>query len=255
MNFKSYSIAGLFFAGVVCATTVAAYAAPLADYGASPVTVEGPRGMFINPTSETLKEGDFAGSVCGAAIAGDSNYTTTYGQSLSYGVSESIEFGGVGLYMSGDPDQEVEAFGPQLKVRVLEEQDVLPELSLGGYMYFGDNVAEYNAAFMALAKRFVIADKGIVRAVTTHVGLRGAWFDNDAINDNALIGYAGLEIGLPKHLALIGEISTKDDLYNKMPWSFGIQAKHPDGIALSLAAVQPGFANEPAVFIGVGINF
>lgn len=219
------------------------------------VTVEGPTGMFLNPTSRSSEAGTFKTQLCGTSLPRVDGNVAVYQLVATYAIADWFEVGGQWQSVSPDKDNHLNIGGPQARLRLLQESDVLPELSIGGYLKEGEDALSQRTAYTAASKFFDIENAGIINQVGLHTGFKYLWQDSDFNESNGAIGYLGAELGLVKNLHLVGEVSLKDDVYDRTPFSYGLQVRHPDGFGFSLAAIQTGFDSRPAVFIGVGINF
>lgn len=226
------------------------------DYvgGRGLLTIEGPTGLFINPTSGTMPAGAFTAQYCFFLPNWSaSDPLMAHGALLSYGVTDWLEVGGLFSAIDIDGGDELISGGPQIRIRLLKQDDgLLPELSVGGYAFLGDE--EKYSAFVALFKSFDISKDGIVRSVGFHAGIRERWIDKGEDPSNAPVGYFGLEVELPLRIYLVGEVSTADeDLSNNTPYAFGVQWRL-GGINISAALTDPGFdfVDEPSFFFGIG---
>ena len=220
------------------------------------LTMEGPTGMFINPTSGTMPEGAFTAQYCFFLPNwSSSDPLMAHGALLSYGVTDWLEVGALLSYLDIDKGGDFFSGGPMVRARLLKQDDIMPELSVGFYAYFGDK-EEYNP-FIALFKSFEIDRDGFLRSVGFHLGVRERFIEKGpfAGNDSDTpVGYFGVEIELPLRLYLVGEVSTKDkDYSDSTPYAFGVQWRL-GGINISVAATDPGFpfVDEPSLFFGIG---
>ena len=218
------------------------------------LTIQGPTGMFINPTSGTLPEGSFTAQYC-LLLPNNETDIIGHGGLISYGVTEWLEIGGLLSFIDDNKNNDLtSAGGPQARVRILKDQGAMPEWSVGGYAIFGD-LERYNA-YTALYKNFVIDPSGMVRSIGLHLGLRETWIEDSADSQDAPVGYGGLEIELPFRLYLVGEVSTKDKDSggDKTPYAFGVQWRL-GGVNISTAFANSGAFSEPSFFFGVGSQF
>jgi hypothetical protein len=134
----------------------------------------------------------------------------------------------------------------------MKQDDMMPELSVGGYSFLGDE--EKYSAFLALFKSVEIDRDGFLRSVGLHAGIRNRWIEDGPDPSDTPVGYFGLEVELPFRLYLVGEVSTKDkDLGDDVPYAFGVQWRL-GGINISVACADPGFpfVDEPSFFFGIG---
>src|SRR3546814_4255161 len=83
--------------------------------------------------------------------------------------------------------------------------------------------------FIAASKGFAVDPGGIVPGIRLHAGFRQLWQDRDVKERDGSIVFAGLDNGLPHDLHLVGEVSTKDDVYRRTPFSVGVQWRDPRG--------------------------
>lgn len=222
------------------------------------ITLEGPSGMFINPTSGTLPEGH--GTVQYAIFLPDNNTDVVgHGISASYGITDYGEIGVTGNFIDVDNDfidDEFTAAGPYARLRLSKDEGVVPEVSIGAYSHFGDDELESHAGFLAAYKRLPIDDNGFLRSVGVHGGAKHLWIDDDANpDDTSFAGYGGVELEIPCRIYIVGEVQTKDsDFHDDIPYSFGVQWRAA-GISMSLAGIQNGSTDDPGFYYGIGGDF
>jgi len=237
------------FAGPTYIETAPPPEAPY-EAGRGLLTLEGPSGMFINPTSATMPAGAFTAQACYFNPNLDSSVNGT-GLLVSYGVTDWFELGLVGNYVFLEDaiGDDLAVLGPMARVRLLKDEGLLPQLSLGYYGKFGDAAAETNTGFLAAYKRFPVGDEsGFVKSIGLHLGGRFSSLDANDVS----VGYGGLEVQLPYRLYIVGEISTKDsDVHSDVPYAAGIQWR-AGGINISLAALQTGGLDDPGFYFGIG---
>ncbi len=219
------------------------------------LTTEGPSGMFLNPTSGTLAQGQVTAQYCLAGLEIGGDRVVAHGALASIGVTDWLEIGAIGQMISPD-GHDFAAGGPQVRMRALADRGVWPELSIGAYVREGHEVATTRSGFVALSKRVDFDGDGHVPALRLHGGFRQTWMEVSGGPDpRGSIGYGGLEVELPKHLFVISEVSNRSSLYKRTPYSVGMQMRHPDGYGFSVSAVQLGFLDRVGVFVGIGVNF
>ena len=222
------------------------------------ITAQGPTGLFINPTSSTLKKNELLVQYCAAALESDNNDNIIEHNAIaSYGISDWFEIGVFGQAMDRDKngvDTTFSGAGPFGRLRIFREEKLRPELSLGGISLNGDADPEItkHTVFIAASKRSGLKEKGFPVDFRLHTGIRKFWKDN---GDNDEVVFFGGEIELPKYTYIVTEISTEADSDSHVPFSIGFQVRHPDGVGLSLATFQPGNQSELVVFVGIGINY
>jgi hypothetical protein len=221
--------------------------APVAyEAGRGLITLEGPSGMFINPTSATLPSGAFTAQYCFFLPNNDFD-TVGHGLMASYGVTDFIELGVIGNYLDNAADPV--GFGPMARLRLLKDEGYLPQLAVGGFSRFSDNAGfEKHGAFLAAYKRLPISEDGFVRSLGIHAGIKQLWLDNA----DSFSGYGGLELQFPFRVYLVGEVQTKDnDINAEVPYAFGVQWRL-GGINISVAGIQNGNLDEPGFYFGIG---
>jgi hypothetical protein len=188
--------------------------APEAQYegGRGLLTIEGPSGLFINPTSGTLPAHAFTAQYCFFMPNNESSPVVWHGAMVAYGVTDWFEVGA--LFSAFDFDQrnfrisDLAGAGPLARVRLLKQDGFIPQVSVGGYMRFGG--IESYSAFIALYERFEIDPNGFLRSIGLHAGLRETWVQKGLTErSDAPVGYFGLEFQLPYRFYLVGEISTQ----------------------------------------------
>ena len=222
------------------------------------VTAQGPTGLFINPTSSTLKKNEFLVQYCAAVLESNNDDNILEHNAItSYGVTDWFELGVFGQAMDRDKagvDTTLSGVGPFARLRMLREEYLRPELSIGGISLNGgaDPEITKHTIFAAASKRAGLRERGCPVDVRFHTGVRTFWKDN---GDNDEVVYFGGEIELPRHMYVVSEVSTEADSDSHIPFSIGFQVRHPDGVGLSLATFQPGNQSELAVFVGIGINY
>lgn len=246
------------------------------------ITASGPTGMFLNPTSGTMQKGDISAQVFGSTIKPIARLDTPsppgtgrdqfayYNALLGYGVTDWLEVGGLAQLAdrsNGGDQQSVMAGGGYARVRVIKDQGLFPELSVGGMFFEGNEILDKRTLFMALSKRVEISDTGFLRGFRLHLGGLHSWqkagselsFKNwKALaqrGDSDTAGYIGGELEIPKHLFLVGEIQSRSAGDQRQPFSFGLQFRHPEGFGLSVALLRPGLQEGMTAYIGIGINF
>jgi hypothetical protein len=248
------------------------------------ITLEGPSGMFNNPTSATLPQGRFTIQTCRFFPNRDTD-VVGWGAMLAYGITDWLEIGAVGnlvdvnddlipdqraisraaargVPISADKagyDDEFAVGGPMLRARLLRDREWWPEISIGGYLKWGTNALNAGTAFVAASKRLPIDPDGFVKSVVIQTGARETWYDKPQgrgrVRDSGRF-YGGLEVELPYRFYLIGELTQKDnDFDRRMPWAYGLQCRLP-GVGLTFAVLQDGGPHPRAGFYsGVGISF
>jgi len=248
------------------------------------ITLEGPSGMFINPTSATLPKGRFTIQSCRFFPNRDTD-VVGHGALISYGVTDWLEVGAVGnlvdvnddlipdqhairkAAVTGVPltrdqagyDDEFAVGGPMVRVRLLRDREWWPELSVGGYLKWGTNALNAGTLFVAASKRIPIDPDGFFKSIVIQTGARETWYDKPQgrgqVRDSGRF-YGGLELELPYRFYAVGELTQKDnDFDRRMPFAYGLQCRLP-GVALTFAALQDGGAHERiGLYSGVGISF
>lgn len=255
MMFKANSMSVVAAVCLLAQTHGALAADGVYEGGRGLLTLEGPSGMFINPTSGTMPQDAATLQYC---IIFPENKTDVVGHGLmaAYGVSDALEIGASGNYIDlREADDSFAGGGPLVRYRLTKDEGVMPQIGIGGYSRFGDDELDKYAAFIAAYKRLPISDDGLVRALGVHVGAKSLWVDDDVNpDDQTTSGYAGAELQLPLRLYLVGEVQTKDDDFNAhTPYAFGAQWRAA-GIAMSMAGIQDGSFDDPSFFYGIGYS-
>jgi hypothetical protein len=259
------AIGGLILLGFLFGEIGTGWARNLATRGV--ITLDGVPGLFLNPTSGTLQKGEVSFQACISSQDWLGDRVWWKGMFGAYGVSDRLELGFSHAGLDNRSDgKSVDANGPALRYRFMEEAISGWEGSFGCYWRPGTKYVARSGANLAFSRR--IGTVGSTRReVRLHAGIRGFWQDGwwigkwlgsqqvSLAKDDATLGYGGLEVGLPGSLSLIGEVSTKGGYFSKTPWAFGLQYKMAGGFGCSLGAVQPGYARSAGFFFGIGINF
>jgi len=243
-------------------------ASPAYKGGRGLITLQGMSGMFLNPTSGTLDQGQLTVQYCLYVDRFDLNNVVGHGIMASYGVTDWLEVGAFGNLAEIDGfdrrwfDDPVFVGGPFARIRLLKDEGSMPELSVGGIYLDGSEKGDvlYRAeAFVALSKGFNIDPDGTFKSVRLHGGLRYA-SRSDAVSpgDFALV-YGGVELELPYSLYLIGEVSSNNLLKKggiDLPYAVGVQWKPNSVLGISVAFMNPELLGlQNGFWFGVGVNF
>ncbi len=231
------------------------------EAGRGLITLEGPSGLFINPTSATLPQGAATLQYC-LFFPNTDNRIVGHGLMAAYGITDWLELGAIGTYIEANRDnpghREFVLGGPMVRIRLLKDESWWPQFSIGGYGRYGTNFLAQTTAFAAAYKRFPIDEDGFLKAIGFHLGGRLSWFHDDAAESSSLDGYFGGEIQLPARLYLVSEISTRGKSstgnFKRIPYSFGIQWRLK-AVNLSVAMIQRGNDKELGLYSGVGLGF
>jgi hypothetical protein len=219
------------------------------------ITLEGPSGMFLNPTSATLPQGIWSAGFC-AILTNQDTDILGYSMYASYGVRDWLELGVVANMFDFAHNDEVPAGtygtgGPMARIRLMRDRDSWPEISLGAYAKMGTDQFDSKNVFLAASKTIPIDEKGFVKTITFQGGFRESWLEApDHFNTNRF--YGGLEVQLPGNFYVVGEVSQfarrKDEF---TPWAAGIQWRGKR-FGLSAAIVQSGDDDPPSIYLGIG---
>lgn len=215
------------------------------------VTLEGPSGMFLNPTSATLPQGTFAFGYCFLLKNQDTDILG-YQMVFSYGVRDWLELGVVASLFDFDitPQGDYGTGGPMARIRLLRDRESWPEISLGAYSKWGTDNFDSSNVYLAVSKTVPIDEKGFFKTVTFHGGFRESWLEAPDRNTNRF--YGGVEVQLPCNLYLVGEVTQfarrKDEF---TPWAAGIQWRGRV-FGLTAAIAQTGDDDPPSIFLGIG---
>ncbi len=219
------------------------------------VTLEGPSGMFLNPTSATLPQGQFSLGYC-FVLTNQETDILGHHMFLSYGVRDWLELGFVADMVNfrttgGElPKGSYGAAGPMARIRLVRDRSWWPEVSLGAYSKWGTDNFDSDNVYLAVSKTLPVDEKGFVRTVTFQGGFRESWLQAPDRNTNRF--YGGVEIQLPGNFYVIGEVtqfaSKKDEF---MPWAAGIQWRGRR-FGVTAAIVQSGDDDPPSIYLGIG---
>src|ERR1700748_3880321 len=105
------------------------------------ITLEGPSGMFLNPTSATIPQGVWSAGFC-SVLTNQDTEILGYSMFASYGVRDWLEVGVVANMFDFAINDEVPkgtyaTAGPMARVRLMRDRDYWPEISGGGYAQKG----------------------------------------------------------------------------------------------------------------------
>ena len=235
--------------------------APVEPYeaGRGLITLEGPSGMFINPTSATLPQGAYTAQYC-LLFPNQDTDAVGHGLMMSYGIKDWLEVGLTGnlLDVNAGADREFAAGGPLVRVRLLKDESWWPQFSVGAYAKWGSHPLNQVTAFAAAYKRIPISESGPVRSLGFHAGARESWFDNDQIQSDSFTGYFGAEIQLPYRVYLVGEISTPGFTRGgkrpkSNPYAWGAQWRLR-GVNLSVAAMDQDGTGRVGIWSGFAFS-
>lgn len=231
------------------------------DYegGRGLITLEGPAGMFINPTSGTIPEGYATVQYCvffpnedGDLF--DSTPAIGHGAIAAYGVADNLELGVQGNLIDPDSGDSVTAVGPFIRYRVMQDvEGGAPEVGVGAYSRFGDEQIQKIGLFAAASKRATF--EGPIRSAAVHLGGREVFNEEGAVDEN-FAAYVGLELELPLRIYAVGEYQfyTQDDdivAPQDDPHAFGLQWR-AGGINMSVAGIANGSLEDYSFYYGVG---
>ncbi|MFN4088802.1 MAG: hypothetical protein ACK4QW_07125 [Alphaproteobacteria bacterium] len=250
------------------------------------ISYSGQTGMFLNPTSGTARAGDLSLQSCALVFGFDGKTVVSHAGLATYGVTDWLEIGlfGIGVYGApkdaGGPGSGPGGPGPgpgpgpgggpgggsgikstmgaaqgNLRLRLLKDEGGLPEISVGGMYRAGDGWLRQEQLFVAASKGFDLDPAGPVRAIRFHAGFRQLWQDRNFRERDGSIVFGGIDVALPWNLHLVGEVSSKDDVYPRTPFSVGIQWRDPRGFGASLAFVRSDDWGEDGAYVGIGFNF
>jgi len=221
----------------------------LYEGGRGLITLEGPTGMFLNPTSGTLPGGAFTLQYCFLLPTNDFSEVMGNGLLLAYGITDFLEVGVMANYIAIDGASDPASVGPQVRIRLLKDTTYLPEFSIGYYGRFGDDPLDQHGIYAAAFKRLPIGDEsGVVKSLGFHAGVRQVWDTPE--DDDTFRVYGGMEVQLPLRLYLVGEVSSKDNV-PKTPYAYGVQWRF-GGINVSIAGMQDGTFKNDAFWFGIG---
>ncbi|MEZ5324082.1 MAG: hypothetical protein R3F19_03360 [Verrucomicrobiales bacterium] len=222
------------------------------EAGRGLLTLEGPSGMFINPTSATLPRNTFTLQYCFFLPQNNSD-VVGHGLLAAYGVTDWLELGAYGNYIdiNDGVDDELTGAGPFARVRLIEPDGFIPQVSIGAYSRFSsdDALPQKIGAFAAAYTRVPIDEAGFLKSVGFHYGVRNVWLDGA---DDTFNGFIGAELQFPYRFYVVGEVSTKDDdTQSEVPYSFGVQWRAA-GVNISVAGIQDGNLDDPGFYFGIG---
>ena len=147
------------------------------EAGRGLITLEGPSGMFINPTSATLPKGKFTAQYCDFIPEEDTD-VVGHGLMLAYGVTDWLEVGAVGNFVDqNEPiERQFAAGGPMIRIRLLRDKSWWPQVSVGAYAKLGNEKLNQGSVYIAAYKRIPIMEDGFLKSLGFHAGYRHSWF-------------------------------------------------------------------------------
>lgn len=220
------------------------------------ITLEGPTGMFLNPTSGIVSKGAFAVESCMSFRENAGDHAQANAVLGVYGLTEWLEVGATGLIVHGlDPavvgSEEIGSGQVNTRARLVKDRDGMPEVSVGAIAAWGDDPLTHQSLYLAASKGFAFGDGHVFTGIRLHGGVRNTWQE---LGDDVTTAYAGIEIGLTRDLYLISEINTKDDSNINTPYSVGVQYRG-NGFGFSAAYLQPGDTTDPSAYVGIGVSY
>jgi len=251
--------------------------------GRGTITIQGMSGMFMNPTSGTLNQGELTIQYCLFINTYDHGDIVGHGLMTAYGVTDWLEVGWFGTLVElGDAnrswtDNPIAVTGPFARVRLLKESGQWqPELSIGAIWLDGNgpsgdgpggDLIARSEFFIAASKHWVIDPDGYVKNVRAHLGVRyvsrheapdlpkGVRMGTDLTT-----AYGGIELALPYSLYFIAEVGSPDlfsrDQNEAWPYAVGFQWKPNNVLALSIAHMNPeDLGLRDGFWFGIGLNF
>jgi hypothetical protein len=230
--------------------------APEAPYegGRGLLTLQGPSGMFINPTSATLPKNAFTLQYCQFYVNNRTEVVAN-GWMAAYGITDWLEIGALAnaIYVPGN--NELGLGGPLLRVRLLRDREWWPQLSVGFYGKYGTDFLQQSTVFLAAYKRIPIDENGFFKSFGVHAGVRETWFHEDSPEVDSFNLYGGAELQLPYRVYLVGEIGNKGNTPAgrdaHVPFAFGAQWRL-GMVNITFAGIQNGTTDKVSLFYGVG---
>jgi hypothetical protein len=218
------------------------------------LTLQGPSGMFINPTSGTLPQGKFTLQYCNF-YPNNETVVVAHGWMAAYGVTDWLEVGALANVFNVPVDRELGVGGPLVRVRLLRDREWWPQVSVGFYGKYGTEVLNQSTIFLAAYKRIPIDENGFVKSFGIHAGIRQTWFNGGFPEDDSLNIYGGGELQLPYRVYLVGEVGTKGNTPAghdpRTPYAFGAQWRL-GAVNITFAGIQTGTTEKISLFYGVG---
>lgn len=218
--------------------------------GAGAQSLYGPGGLFLHPTADVPPQGQLT---LGAIVLTQRipptpglHTTPTWGSgSLDYGLTEDVEIALTGLGITDFRP----SYGGSVKYRFLQENRSRPAMAIGfAYTDYGDN--NTRAAFLAARKQLTSEAR---HPIIGHLGvqyikkLAGLPYDQ-------LLPHAGVEVGLERRWALVGEWRPRGKGDFKTSTAFSVVYKYGNNNRLVLTWVNTGQSTESRLGFGVGYS-
>ncbi len=240
------------------------------------VSLSGETGMFLNPTSGTLNQGQFTAQYCLFVNGYNAGTVVAHGFLFAYGVTDWLEVGefsniaeidGVNRSWCDDP---FAVTGPFVRVRLTKEEGWIPELSIGAIYLDGSARGDLLAkteVFLAASKSWQIDPDGFCRSVRAHGGFRYiSRHEAPDLPKSVRLGtdlsmlYGGIEIEFPYSIYFISEVGTPDLFDRKQseawPYAVGFQWKPNSVLGISIAHANPEeLGLRDGFWFGIGLNF
>lgn len=220
------------------------------------ITLEGVTGLYLNPTSGTMPQGTFTAQHCSAILEQNGDEELQHTAMLGYGVTDWLEVGL--LFRVSDLDNDdhaIAAGGPYARLRLIKDESWWPEVSVGLISRNGHERLRKQTLFVTASKWIPLDKEGLFRSVRPHIGFRQIWQDSDVNEANGSILFFAAELEFPFDLFLVSEVSTKDDIFARTPYSIGMQWRPANFVNFSVAGLQTGGEDSISLYFGIGISF
>lgn len=251
--------------------------------GRGTITLQGMSGMFLNPTSGTLDQGQLTIQYCLYINRYRHDDVVGHGLMTAYGVTDWLEVGWFGTLVElgqtnrSWTDNPVAVTGPFARVRLLKEEGQWqPELSIGGMWLDGNgpsgdgpggDLVARSEFFVAASKHWDIDPDGYLKAVRGHLGVRYVSRQEAPdlpkgvrLGTDLTTAYGGIELYLPYSISFVAEVASPDlfsgDQAEAWPYAVGFQWKPNNVLALSIAHMNPeDLGLRDGFWFGIGLNF
>lgn len=207
----------------------------------------GPTGLFVHPTAFVGPANRFH------LYASWFSQDTAKGRmdwlpvSLSYGLSDRAEVGGLYVHNSGPAASEKEHGGGYAKYQLVRDTATRPAFSIVATNLHGEPL---ETSVVGVLSHAVAANGRTV--FTGHLGLKYGRSGMPPTGQDDMGGFIGLEIPVARNLVLAGDVGSRLSFESSVPHGYGLIWTGPREASVRIGFINIGSGGPDAFFIGVG---